>query len=520
MIYIYSLIVFVSATLILFRSVGYIQLDGYSISRRSKVFREWGVFGFVFFVNVLLLGVNALIDHFVNADISKLFLVLVSVFSVVFLILSLNRKWKTHPRFTKRFVRLYLTATLFLFLTTGILLLISTQFIIIYHKLAFFSLLYVLSPILLMLSLYATLPIEKAISNKYIKRAKQKLASMPQVKVIGITGSYAKTTVKNILYTILSVKYNVYMTPKSFNTPLGLSMSIDRLTGEEDYFIAEMGARHVGDIKELVDIVRPSYGIITGVAKQHIETFHSFENVERTKYELIKGLPEEGFAVFNGFDETAKRMYNYTNNTVVYFTDSEYANISDIEMSDSGAKFTLELFGESVRCFSKLIGKHNLINILLASLTAYKLGVGINDIKFGIEMLESIPHRLEVVRSANGITILDDSFNSNVRGFEVALETMTLFSGKKVVMTPGIVEGGKDEKSINIEVGKLIAKYADNVILIGSRAKYIEIGLKDADFCMENVVKVHTLDAAKTYFPKLLAVGDVLLIENDLPDNY
>ena len=203
MIYIYSLIVFVSATLILFRSVGYIQLDGYSISRRSKVFREWGVFGFVFFVNALLLGVNALIDHFVNADISKLFLVLVSVFSVVFLILSLNRKWKTHPRFTKRFVRLYLTATLFLFLTTGILLLISTQFIIIYHKLAFFSLLYVLSPILLMLSLYATLPIEKAISNKYIKRAKQRLASMPQVKVIGITGSYAKTTVKNILYTIV-----------------------------------------------------------------------------------------------------------------------------------------------------------------------------------------------------------------------------------------------------------------------------------------------------------------------------
>lgn len=521
MIYIYSLIVLVSIVLISFRSIGYIQLDGYTVTRRSKVFREWTVFSFVWVVSEVILGITALIDYFIKADISKLFFVLISVFLVVFLILCVNRKWKIRPRFTKRFIRLYIAIILFFILENAILLLISAQFISIYYKLAVFSLVFLFSPIFILLSLGVTLPIEKAISGKYVKRAKIKLDSMSDIKVIGITGSYGKTTVKNILYTILSVKYNVYMSPKSFNTPLGLSMSIEKLTGEEDYFIAEMGAKHIGDIKELVDIVKPTYGIITGVTKQHLETFKTIENIERTKYELVEGLNKDGFAVFNGFDEIAKNMYNYTDSVTAYLTDSEYANVSDIDMSERGVTFTLSLFGESVRCASKLIGRHNLINIALASLTAYKLGVGIEDIRFGIEMLESVPHRLEVVNAPSGITILDDSFNSNVKGFEVALESMTLFNnGKKVVLTPGIVEGGRDENGMNVEIGKLISKYADKVILVGKRAKYIEKGLLEENFDIENIVKTRTLDDAKTLFPKLLKRGDVLLIENDLPDNY
>lgn len=387
---------------------------------------------------------------------------------------------------------------------------------------------FVLMPEIVALAIVVNAPLERRVAQKYVNKCKSTLDNGNLIK-IGITGSFAKTTVKNILTTILSVKYNAYCTPSNFNTPLGICRAVNDMPKDCQIFIAEMGARKVGDIAELCDIVKPTYGIITGVGTQHLGVFKSRENIYKTKKELADYLQTvDGTAVFNADNEHTRRMYEeFAGCNKSAISDSAFISTSgakvwadEVVCDSRGLSFVLNIGEEKARCTSKLIGAHNLTNILMCVQMAIILGLNIVQIAKGIEQITPIEHRLQTIELPNGITIIDDSYNSNESGTKLALETLNMFSGRKIVATQGIVEMGSEQSRVNFELGENIAKTADIAILIGINREDIRLGMLSGNFCDKNIYLVNHLDDAKELFSAMLRKGDVLLLQNDLPDNY
>ncbi|MDE6189131.1 MAG: UDP-N-acetylmuramoyl-tripeptide--D-alanyl-D-alanine ligase [Clostridia bacterium] len=392
-------------------------------------------------------------------------------------------------------------------------------------------LIFALLPAIMRFAIYANKPLEKSIASKFIEKCTDELNKRRDLMKIGITGSFGKTTVKNILTTILNQKYKAYCTPSNFNTPLGICRAVNDLPDECEVFIAEMGARRVGDISELCDIVKPTYGMITGVGSQHLGTFKSVENIYSTKKELSDYVEKVGGAVvYSGENELSLKMYEESNslNRIAISVDrflssknnAENISISEIECDSKGLRFLLSIGDKSVRCNSALIGKHNLNNILLCVAMARELGLNIVQIADGIGNVTPIEHRLQTIELPTGITIIDDSYNSNEEGAKLALEALKLFKGRKIVATQGLVEMGAKQEKVNFELGESIANVADIAILIGINRENIRLGMLAESFCDKNIYLVEHLDNAKDLFSAMLVRGDVLLLQNDLPDNY
>lgn len=370
-------------------------------------------------------------------------------------------------------------------------------------------------------------PVQKLINLYYTNDAKKTLKKRQDLKIIGITGSYGKTSSKFILQTILSEKYNTLATPNSFNTPLGNVITIRKdLKPEHQVFISEMGARAVGEIKEVCDIVHPTYGMITSIGKQHLETFKSIDNIIKTKNELIESLPDTGVAFFPADNEYTLELYkNEKRKKYLYGLENSSLDldlhIKNIRLNERGCTFTLCTKNDNIECTTKLLGEHNALNILGCAAIAYELGLSLEEIARGIAKIESIPHRLELMINPNGSTILDDSFNSNPNGTKVALKVLAGFKGTKIIITPGMVELGSEEYELNKEFGKNIAEVADIAILVGkNRTKAIQDGLREANFNESNMHVVGTLNDATQVLSNVIKPGDVVLFENDLPDNY
>ena len=382
----------------------------------------------------------------------------------------------------------------------------------------------IILPFLLFLTNMIICPLEIIIAKQYVKKATNKLYHS-QVLKIGITGSYGKTTVKEILKTILSQKYRVLATPSSYNTPLGIALATKHLDSTHDIFIAEMGARSKGDIKTLTNIVKPMYGVITGINTQHLETFGSLENIKDTKFELLEGLDVGGEGFFNldssGAEQLYERFKGIKYGSSVSQTDSlVYA--TDIVTDARGMSFTLHIKGEKpVTCTTVLLGKHSVSNICLAASVAYKIGLTPEEISLGINRIQSINHRLELVPNNKNIVIIDDSYNSNEDGAKAALEVLSKFEGRKIVFTPGLVELGKIENLANYQFGKTLASYADLVFVINKHnAEMIITGLLAGGMNRENIKFASSRNKGNAMLNKILRDGDVVLFENDLPDNY
>ena len=374
---------------------------------------------------------------------------------------------------------------------------------------------------------YLMTPVENAINRRYLNEAKSILASRPDLIKIGITGSYGKTSTKFILAGILSEKYDVLATPASFNTPMGLTRVIrERLEGHHQVFIAEMGARHVGDIKELVELVHPGYGVITTVGPQHLETFGNIETVANTKFELIEGLPEDGVAFFASDGGEVDKLYRRTT-VKKYLTGREGTKADmtagNINVTSEGSVFTLcdQASGESITVRTKLLGRHNIDNITLACCVARALGMSMDEIARGVARLEPVEHRLQLLPGTNGMTVIDDAFNSNPSGAKGALDVLSAFSGRHVIITPGMVEQGEKEAEINRIFGGQMASVCDEVILVGKRhTQPIADGLKAAGMDMTHVYVTGSLEEATAVLGRIGMQGDVVLFENDLPDSY
>lgn len=383
-----------------------------------------------------------------------------------------------------------------------------------------------LLPVFVLLGYFVTLPIENGIKRWYFNDAKRKLAERTELIKIGITGSYGKTSTKFILGTILQEKWNTLVTPSSFNTPMGVTRVVrEQLTPEHEAFVAEMGARYKGDITELCGLVQPRYGIITSVGKQHLETFGSYENVINTKSELLRALPRDGAVFINGDNPDCRRMHEdcTLEKKFLFGLDGDdlYLKATDIEAGSTGSTFLLAASdGASVRCRTVLLGRHNICNITGAAALAKYIGASMEQIAAGIEKLQPVEHRLQLIQGA--VTVIDDAFNANPAGTKAALEVLKSFAPvRRIVVTPGMVELGEEEETLNEAFGRDIAASADIAILVGkSRVEPIRRGLIAAGFAEACIVQVNTLAEATEKLPLYTSPGSVVLFENDLPDNY
>ena len=369
-------------------------------------------------------------------------------------------------------------------------------------------------------------PVEKLISECYFRDARRKLLSDPRLIRIGITGSYGKTSVKHILGTILSEKYPTLVTPASFNTPMGVSRAIrEKLTPSHQVFVGEMGARHMGDIREMCRLVRPTIGILTSVGPQHLETFKTIDRIARTKYELIEALPKDGHAYFCEDHAICRELYNRTGKpkTLVSLTRGDADVWSEnISVSAEGSAFDLCIRGkDGIRCKTRLLGEHNIQNILMAAAVANDLGLTLKQIANGISRLEPVRSRLELITVPGSFTIINDAFNSNPVGAQAALRVLAQFQKRRIIITPGMVELGAQEAQFNQDFGRAIADAADIAIIVGKkRAQPILQGLRDAGFPETNIHRVDSLEASTALLRTLVRKEDTVLYENDLPDHY
>lgn len=383
-----------------------------------------------------------------------------------------------------------------------------------------------LTPLLVPLSNLINKPIETAINNWYINDAKKKLAAMPDLHKVGITGSYGKTSMKFYLSELLSSQYETLKTPESFNTPMGVTITVRRdLKPTHEYFICEMGARRVHEIKELCGIANPHDGIITSVGPQHLETFGSIENVVNTKFELADCVKANGGKIYLNYDNELIRakVGEYPNAVTYGTTEGSMWRGSDVSVSDRGTEFTVTApDGKSCRFGTKLLGEHSVQNLLGAIAYACGTGIPMEKLVLPVKRIAAVPHRLQLLDKGGGVTYIDDAYNSNPSGCRAALAVLGLFDACRILVTPGMVELGAKQAELNFEFGQEAAKACDYIVLVGkAQTQPIYDGIKDAGFDME---KVYVADGLNDALAKANSYPTdkkkVVLLENDLPDNY
>lgn len=432
------------------------------------------------------------------------------------------RRYKKPLVFTKRATRIYIvqlllgvSAPLVLGLVSGSLYLAA--------KIALFVI--IISPVFLLVANLLLSPVEKAINRRYYNEARNILRANGSLKIIGITGSYGKTSTKHFLQHMLATRYETVMTPGSFNTLLGVVRTIrEYLKPYTQVFIVEMGAKQQGDIKEICDLVCPSVGIITSIGPQHLETFKTIDNVLGTKMELAEALPSDGLAVINNTNQIVDG-YQLNNTEVIYYgTEADSYTLTDVEVSSGGTAFSVCKGGEMLmRLSTPVMGKANLENILGAIIVALRLGLTEKEIRYAVATLPQVEHRLQVIHVASGYTILDDAYNSNPTGASMALDVMSSMKtpGKKIIITPGMIELGDEQYEANKEFGKQIGQSVDMAIVVGAynRDAILE-GLEESGMNNTKIFTAQNFNEAQKLLLIHVAKGDVVLYENDLPDTF
>ena len=430
--------------------------------------------------------------------------------------LFINDKTVLKLKYTKRIKRFlitYLIINMFIFILS-----INLPYI--------FSI-YLINPVLVVIINYLNFPLEYLIKKHYINLAKNKLKNNKDIVKIAITGSYGKTSTKNIITDILESKYLTLKTPKSFNTLMGITKTINAsLNNSYQIFVVEMGAYRKKEIKEMSEFIKPNIGIITDIGYQHLETFKNIDNIISAKFELIDSLNFNDVAILNGDNELirTKKIENVQN--IIYYGLNKNNHIfaTNIRVIQSITKFDIYKDNHFITTIeTKLLGKHNILNIIAsyALITVlkdkYKLEISIEDFKERIIQLEPTKHRLSYEKQCN-IHIYDDAYNSNLVGFKNSIEVLSKTPYKKIIITPGIVDTGKMTKEINEEIANSMKYIFDEICIIESySSKYIYDLLKET----ENISVFKSFKDAYAYILNKYQKEEIsLLIEDDLPDNY
>lgn len=508
-----------------------LQQNSYRIDRYWKWLNRSGDISSVtrmINVGILLLLFSTLLTPAINA-------IIVACTCCVQAFILLRKKFKKPLVFTPRVKRIYsVCAIISIAISLAVILTVgrggSDAFL--YYtggqiSLGIILFISIFSWAIAIVSVWVLKPVESAINAKYRNEAISILESMPDLKIIGITGSYGKTSTKHYLHRILSERYDVLMTPGSYNTPMGVIRTVrEMMKPYNEVFICEMGAKQLGDIKEICDMVHPQIGIVTAVGPMHLESFKSINNVQKTKFELIDALPDDGFGVINNdFEWCANRSVDNVKVARYGVADSKGCDYvaTDIKYSPDGTDFiVVGKDGTRLDLHTRLVGECNISNLVAAVIVALHLGLTPDEIRRAVDSIDQVEHRLNVKRTPGGVTIIDDAFNSNPAGSRMAVDVLSQFNtGKRIIVTPGMIELGSEQENLNRELGKHIGEKIDVAVIVGAYNRNALVdGIRSTDFSENNLHIVDSFADSQVLLSKILAPGDTVLYENDLPDSF
>jgi len=348
----------------------------------------------------------------------------------------------------------------------------------------------------LLLAWVASVIIEKMLFAGFKNQAEEKIENRDDLIVIGVTASYGKTSMKNFITHLLSKKYNVYATPRSVNTLGGIVKDINiDLPNSAEVYVVEMGAREVGDIYDITKLVNPQYAVVGTIGPAHIEYFKSLERIRNTKMEIIKSnrLKKAWVHISSNVKSTNPNIKLFGH------------DIKDVKSTLDGVCFTLD---DNYYC-ANILGDFNAINLAAAIKVAKELGVEEEQIKEALQELQSVEHRLQKIE-AGGKIIIDDSFNGNIDGMLSSFDLASTYDGRKVVITPGLVEV---DDELNIQVAKRANEVFDLVVVTG------ELNYDIFKEYVDSSKLMHLKDKSnfESFLIENTKAGDLILFANDAP---
>jgi UDP-N-acetylmuramoyl-tripeptide--D-alanyl-D-alanine ligase len=337
--------------------------------------------------------------------------------------------------------------------------------------------------------------IEKIRFNGFKRQAQAKLDAMDDLIVIGVTASYGKTSIKNILAHILSALYRTYATPRSVNTLGGVVKDINvDLPADTQVYVVEMGARGEGDIAEISTHVNPHYAVVGRIGPAHIEYFKTMENIRETKMEILRSNRlREAWVHTSAHVNPTERVHIYGD------------DITEVEATLEHTAFSLD----GVRYEASILGAFNAMNLAAAVHVAKALGLDDASIQAQLSTLAPTPHRLQRI-DAGGKLILDDSFNGNIDGMMASFDLATTHPGRKVVITPGLVEV---DDALNEQVAKRANEVFDLIVVTGDLNYAIFQRFVEAD----KLLKLASKSEMETMLAEQTRAGDLILFANDAP---
>jgi len=424
--------------------------------------------------------------------------------------LSLFRKRFFYPVFTKKIIAIL---TLGLLLESGLLVVFYlTQSLVLLLSASIFA------PILISGLILSFQPFVLAWQKKMLQKAKIKREKFENLKVIGITGSYGKSSVKEFLARILSEKYKVLKTKKNQNSEVGIArLVLGELNKTYDVLICEIGAYEKGKIKQVANVIQPQTGILTGINEQHLATFGSQENIVEGKFELVKSLPKGGLAIFNKDNEHIRfkiqdLQFKDKNKKTCSINKEADLWAENIFVEKESVSFQMvSKTGERAEVKLPVLGKHNVINFLLSAGAAQELGMTLKEIAQVGKTIKTPQSGMKISRGRGGVTIIDDTYSANPHGVKAALDYLALYNGKKIIIMPCLIELGKEGGRIHKEIGEKISRICD-LAIITTKDYFKEI--------KQNNKKVLFLTEFDTIFEKLkpfLKKGNAILLEGRTP---
>ncbi|SDO11104.1 Mur ligase family protein [Alkalicoccus daliensis] len=367
-------------------------------------------------------------------------------------------------------------------------------------------------------------PVERNINQRSIDDAKRLIQASPDLKVIGVTGSAGKSSVKTFAEAILSEKYNVLVTSGSYHTELSVTETInEQLKPDHEVFIVEMNAKQEGDIASICGVVGQEYGIISSISEEHMETFGSLETIKKTKHEIVETLPENGTALLNKDDENI-RSYEAANpvKSVYYGIEQEDVDIraSEIAYSRKGTSFkVVTADGETENFQTCLLGKHNIYNLLAAIALGLEMNMTLSQMILPIKNIAPLKRSLELKPQKGNITIIDDSNNSDPAGSKRAVEILGKMNGYRMLITPGIMNLEESEYEWNKEWSRYSAEKCDYIILVGEKlTKYFQEGLEEVKFPKDNYYVAEDFNDAIQHMHKIAKPETIALFDNNYPE--
>lgn len=384
--------------------------------------------------------------------------------------------------------------------------------------------------ILFSIALLILMPADALVKNRIIRKANLKIERFKDLKIIGVAGSYGKTTMKQVLLDVLSIKFKTIATPESVNTPVGIVRWILKNVDEgTQVAIIEMGEHYSGDIKQLCEIAKPDIAVITGINEAHLERMGSLENVVATIFEIADEANPGGTMVLNADDQNVMGNYQkfvWPDHKIERF------KVEDLRLRNFDAEklvWHCEIDGVG-KVEINLLGEYALGDVSAAVKIGRSLDMGNEDIKRGIANIKPVEHRLQPIKSAANVLVIDDSYNGNPDGAREAVKLLSLFTNRrKLYITPGLVEMGKPTAEIHREIGRQLASAADVVILIkNSVTPFIAEAIDDdltvvvgkTDRVKPKIIWFDTAQEAHQNLKNILKPGDVILFQNDWGDQY